>query len=127
MPSRIVNAEQDERRREIRLRIGRLRRRIDRRVRTTQKEARRLVSWQTYVRSSPGNAILGALGVGLALSAGLSMRRLSGWLGLRMIRRAADRGSRLFWKEIADVWNDSTPAKTEPTGAADDGATNERA
>jgi len=122
LPSRIVNVEQDERRREIRLQIGRLRRRIDRRLRTTQKEARRLVSWRTYVRSSPGNAILGALGVGLALSAGLSIRRLSGWLGLRMIRRAVDRGGRLFWQEIAGVWSDSTPTKTEPTGADDDEA-----
>lgn len=120
MPSRIVNVEQEERRREIRLRIGRLRRRIDRRVRSTQKEARRLVSWRTYVQSAPGNAILGALGVGLALSAGLSMRRLSGWLGLRMVRRALDRGSRLFWQEIAEVWTDSTPTKTEPTGADDE-------
>lgn len=123
MPLRIVNVEQDERRREIRLRIGRLRRQIDRRVRSTQKEARRLVSWQTVIRGAPGNAILGALGVGLALSAGLSMRWLSGWLGLRMIRRAVDRGSRLFWQEIAEVWSNSIPAKT---GAAEDGAADER-
>jgi len=79
-----------------------------------------LVSWQTYIRNAPGNAILGALGIGLALSAGLSMRRLSGWLGLRMVRRAIDQGTRLFWREIAQVWTDSTPEKPEPPGADDE-------
>jgi hypothetical protein len=115
MPARIVDAELDRRKRALRLQIGRLRRRIDGRVRSSTAGARRLVSWRTYVRSYPGPAVLAALGTGLALSAGLSTRRLSRWLGLRLVRRAADQAGRLLWRELKQVWNDSTPATTAET------------
>ena len=119
MVSRIVHAQQERTQRELRLRIGRLRRRIDGRIRATQREARRLASWRTYVQRCPGNAILAAVGVGLALSAGLSARRLSRWLGMRLIRRAADNALRQFWRELRQMWADSTPAgsASETSGA----------
>ena len=77
MVSRIVDTRQERTTRDLRLRIGRLRRRIDARIRAAENETRRLTSWRTYVKNYPVSAILGALGVGLALSAGLSARRLS--------------------------------------------------
>ena len=124
MPSRIVDAEQERSKRDLRLRIGRLRRRIDARIRSTESQTRRLTSWRTYVKSYPGNTIVAALGVGLALSAGLSARRLSRWLGLRMIRRAADQATGHLWQELAQIWADSSPEKdaAENNGAADDRA-----
>ena len=124
MSVRIVDAEEERKRRELPRRIGRLRRRIDARIRASQREARRLASWRTYVRRSPGNAVLGALGVGLALSAGLSARRLSRWLGMRLIRHAADHAWGQVRRELRQIWADSTPGKTtsETRGADHDGA-----
>jgi len=122
MSSRVVDAERERRQRDLRLRIGRLRRRIDGRIRFAGREARRLVSWRTYVRSYPGYAVTAALGVGLAASAGLSTRRLWRWLGLRLLRRAADGAAGRFWQELKQVWADSAPrsGQAEGNGADDD-------
>ena len=124
MSSRVVDAEQERRKRDLRLRIGRLRRRIDGRIRLAEREARRLVSWRAYVRSYPGYAVTAALGIGLAASAGLSTGRVSRWLGLRLLRRAADGAAGRFCEELRQIWADSAPqsAAAETTGADDDPA-----
>ncbi len=100
------------RKRQLRLRIGRLRRRIDRHARVAQREGERMVSWRTVVRKLPGNAVLGAFGVGLALAAGLSARPLARWLGLRMVRHSLRTGRRVFWTELQRIWADSAPRRT---------------
>ena len=109
MSSRVVDAEQERRKRDLRLRIGRLRRRIDGAIRSAESEARRLVSWRTYVRRFPGYAVTAALGVGLAAYAGLSTGRLSRWLGLRLLRRAAEGAGGRFSEELRQIWADSDP------------------
>ena len=111
MAWRIVDPEQERAKREIRLRIGRGRRRIEQRIRAFQHRGRQLLSWRTYVRRLPGYAVLGALGAGLVLSAGMGRRRLAGWLGLRLLRRASNRLGRVVWREIERLWADSTPKK----------------
>lgn len=122
MSSRIVDAQRERSKHDVQRRIGRLRRRIDRRLRATGREARRLVSWRTYVKSCPGNAIMAAFGVGLALSAGLGARRLAGWLGRRLIGRAVDKSGRQLWREVERVWADSAPDhRATRTSGADDG------
>ena len=105
----IVDAQQEQIKRQLRRRIGRLRRRIDNRIRGSSREARRLTSWRTYVKHYPASAIMAALGVGLALSAGLSARRLSRWLGLRLLRQGWDTASGLLRQEIEQLWADSSP------------------
>jgi len=120
MPSRIVDARQEQAKRDLRLRIGRLRRRIDARIRGAEGETRRLLSWRTYVKRYPGSAVMAALGVGLAVSAGLSARRLSRWAGLRMIRRAADQVLGHLRRDLARIWADSTPKSATRTGGARD-------
>ena len=55
--------------------------------------------------------VIGALGAGLALSAGLSRRWLARWLGLMLMRRASKRFGHVVWDEIAEIWKDSTPDK----------------
>ena len=124
MSSRVVDAERERRKRDLRLRIGRLRRRIDGRVHGTGREARRLVSWRAYVRSYPGYALTAALGLGLAASAGLSAGRLSRWLGLSLLRRAAQGAGGEFWQELRRIWAESAPGSTpaESTGADDERA-----
>lgn len=124
MSSRVVDAEQERRKRDLRLRIGRLRRRIDGGIRSAESEARRLVSWRTYVRRFPGYAVTAALGVGLAASAGLSTGQLSRWLGLRLLRRAAEGAGGRFSEELRQIWADSAPGSTpaESTGADDERA-----
>ena len=124
MSSRVVDAEQEQRKRDLARRIERLRRRIDGRIRSTEREARRLVSWRTYVQSYPGCAVMAALGVGLGASAGLSAGRLRRWLGLRLLRCATDKASRELWRELKQIWADSTPqaGAAETTGADDDRA-----
>jgi hypothetical protein len=121
MSLRVLDEEPERTERELRLRIGRLRRRIDRRIRRAGREAERLVSWRTYVRSYPGYAVTAALGVGLAASAGLSPRRLWRWLGLKLLRRSAEGVFGRFWQELRQVWADSAPRSGQAqAGGADD-------
>jgi hypothetical protein len=124
MTSKVVDLREDQRKRDLRLRIGRLRRQIDGRVRATERQARRLVSWRTYIRSYPGYALTAAVGIGLAASAGLSPRAMSRWLGLRLLRRGARGATRRFWQELKQIWAESAPgrAEAEATGAGDDRA-----
>ncbi len=117
MSVRIIDLEQQSAKRRLRRRIARLRRRIDRRVLATRHQTRRLGSWKTYVTSFPGSTMIGAFGVGLALSAGLGGRRLSRRIGWRLVRRAVDWAavdwaSERFWRDLAGIWADSTPEKS---------------
>jgi len=105
-------AESQHRKRELRLRIGRLRRQIDRRARAVRQEPKRLFSWRSVVRRLPGNAILAAFGLGLSLAAGLSARSLGRWLGVKMIRHSLRAGQRVLGAELQRIWADSTPPAT---------------
>ena len=115
----IVDAQRERTKRELRLRIGRLRRQIDNRLRSSGRQTRRLASWRTYVQHYPGSAIMAALGAGLALSAGLSGRRLARWLGLRLMRQGWRTAAQLLRQEIARFWASCTPDQhpVEPNGA----------
>jgi len=106
--------------RDLRLRIARARRRIDRRLRGLEREGRRLASWRTYVRQYPARALVAAAGLGLAVSAGLA-RGWPRWLGARLVRRALDRGMAGAWQEVEAIWAESTPDRppAEPSGAED--------
>jgi hypothetical protein len=98
-------------RRALRLRVARLRRRIDRRTRSLEREGRRLVSWQTYVRRFPASALLAAFGIGLAASAGPR----AGWsrmLGLQLARRAGDKAVGGLIRELKAIWDESNPDET---------------
>jgi hypothetical protein len=81
-------------RRETRLRIGRLRRRIDRRVRALGAEGARLVSWRTWVEHYAGRAVLAALG------AGLRGRARGPRLGLDAVCRWLGKGLGQVWEEV---------------------------
>jgi hypothetical protein len=105
-------------RRDLRLRIGRLRRRIDRRIRALEREGRRLASWRTYVRRYPAHAVLAAMGLGLAVSAGPR----GGWgrqVGMHLLRRMGKRGGDRIWSELERIWRESKPEgpPPEPGGA----------
>ena len=104
--------------RRLRLRIARLRRRIDGRVRSAERSGRKLLSWRAYVQRWPGNAVAAALGAGLAVSAGLSAGRLSRWIGLRLMRQAGGRFVEQMRKELAEVWKNSAPGSSKGAGDA---------
>ena len=122
MPRPIVDLQQQ--RRELRRRIGRLRRRIDGRIRGAAHQARRLGSWRTYVKRYPGHAVAAALGIGLWASAGARAGRISRWLAARLLRKTSRQIVRQFCNELGQIWADGR-AKTNAvknTGA-DDGRT----
>ncbi len=100
------------RKRELRMQIGGLRRRIDRRARAAQSKGGRLLSWRAAVRRLPGSALLTAFGVGLALAGGLSARSLARWLGLAVVRHSIRRGRRVLWAELQRLWADSAKETT---------------
>jgi len=104
------------RKRRLRLEMGRVRRRIDRRVRASRRRAGELVSWRTYARRYPGNMLLGAFGLGLALSAGLGGRRFARSLGLRLFRLAWRQGLKQLGRELPELWSKTAPAR--PHGEA---------
>ena len=109
MSIRILNNELLRRKRDLRLRIARSRRRIDGRLRATRNSAKQLVSWQTYVVRYPAWALAAALGVGMAVSAGLRPGRMSRWLGLSLVRHAFGGFQQQFWAELRRIWTDTTP------------------
>jgi len=113
-----IEADLLHQKRRLRLRLGRARRRIDRRSRATQRRGRDLLDWRTYVQRYPGNVLLGTFGLGLALSAGLGGRRLSRWLGMRLFRRAVREGEHLLGEELRWLWTAAEP-KAEKTSTDD--------
>jgi len=104
--------------RHLRLRIGRQRRRIDRRVRSLQRQARRLASWRTYVQRYPGYAVLAALGLGLSAGGGLRRGGWTRYVGLHTVRRLVNKVVDLLLDEIRQIWADSAPPdrSTGPDG-----------
>ncbi|MBN2217076.1 MAG: hypothetical protein JW719_06850 [Pirellulales bacterium] len=94
----------DQTARQLRLRMGRLRRRIDSRLRAAEDERRRLTSWRTYVARYTGGSLALAFGVGLALAAGLSGPRLLRWIALRSIRQGARGVGHGLVEEFCTLW-----------------------
>jgi hypothetical protein len=107
MPIPLNDNDPLRRKRELRLRIGRSRRRIDDRLRSTQNCAGQLVSWRTYVVRYPAWALAAALGAGLAASSGLRRGRISRWLGLALVRHAMGGFQQHAWAELRRFWSDS--------------------
>jgi ElaB/YqjD/DUF883 family membrane-anchored ribosome-binding protein len=97
--------------RTIRMRIGRTRRRMDRRVNNVEAQGRRLTSWKTYLAQFPISGLGIAFGFGLALTAGLSGRRLLRWAGMRIFRQSVGGFSRGLVDELSQIWADSRPTK----------------
>lgn len=103
----------------LRLRIGRLRRRIDRRVRATADEGRRLTSWRTYIAQYTGSSIAVAFGIGLALAAGLSGPWLLRRVALRSIRQGMRGVGRGLVGELARVWSDADRTDADSSAKED--------
>ena len=97
------------RKRELHVRIGRSRRRIDGRLRATKDRAGQLLSWRTYVVRYPVWALAAALGAGMTASNVLRPRRIAGWLGHSLVRQALGEFQRQLWNELRRVWKDPTP------------------
>jgi len=98
-----------QRKRDLRLRIGRSRRRLDGRLRPSRDRIGQVLSWRTYVVHYPAWALAAALGAGMAASAGLRPGRMSQRLGLSLVRRAFGGFQQHLWAELRRIWNDSTP------------------
>ena len=97
--------------RAVRLQIGRLRRRIDRRVDALGREGRQAVSWRSWARRYPAYALLGAFGIGLAAS---FLVRRGDWartLARQLAGRAVDKMLRAAVHEVSEVWNRSAATK----------------
>jgi hypothetical protein len=97
------------RKRELHQRIGRSRRRIDRRLRATKDHARQLLSWRTYVVRHPGWAMAAALGAGLSAANLLRPGRVGRWLGNSLMQQAFGGLQMQLWNELRKVWKDSNP------------------
>ena len=109
MPARTNHDELLRRKRELHLRIGRLRRRIDGRLRATKDRARELTSWRTYVTRYPAWALMAAVGAGLAASSALQPRRASRWLAGTLMHQALGGIRQQLASELQQLWSDSTP------------------
>jgi hypothetical protein len=109
MSARTSDDEVLRRKRDLHLRIGRSRRRIDGRLRATKDQARQLLSWRTYVVRYPGWALMAALGAGMAASAALRPARISRWLGGTLMHQAFGGVRQQLAAELRKLWSASTP------------------
>lgn len=110
-------SDEQQTKRLLRQQIGRLRRRIDGRVRGVRQQGQELASWRTYVQRHPGLAVLAALGMGVAAAYGV---KRNGWGETPAVRRAQHLLRPLLkraWIEGKRWWTRSTtdgrPAPTE--------------
>jgi len=111
MPQSTNHDELLRRKRELHVRIGRSRRRIDGRLRATKDRARQLTSWRTYVVRYPGWALVAAVGAGMAASSALQPRRASRWLAGTLMHRALGGVQQQLWNELKGVWEKSRTEK----------------
>jgi hypothetical protein len=109
MSARATHDDLLRRKRELHLRIGRSRRRIDGRLRAASDQTRQLLSWRTYVVRYPALALMAALGAGMAASTALRPRRVSHWLGGTLMHQALGGVRRQLVAELRKIWTDSTP------------------
>jgi hypothetical protein len=107
MPTRITEDELLRRKRELRLQIGRSRRRIDNRLHATQNSTRQLLSWRTYVVRYPVWSLTAALGAGMVASTALNPTRISRWLGKSLMSNALGGFQQQLWAELHRIWNNS--------------------
>jgi len=113
MASSSVDAEAIRQRKQVlRGEIARARRRIDRRLFATRIETSKLTSWKTYVRRYPAGAVVGAVGIGLALSRGLPLGRISRHLGRGLSVWAARTVGSRVWVELLEIWHASGTDRT---------------
>lgn len=95
----------------LRLRIGRLRRRIDGRIHGLQGQGRRLASWKTYATRYPVYAALVATGLGLAVAAGFRRGAWLRLLGRQLTRRAAGNMVDSVFAELKAIWDEASPGQ----------------
>jgi hypothetical protein len=108
-----MDAELLQRKRELRLRIGRSRRRLDGRFRDSRACVGQLLSWRTYVVRYPAWAMAAALGAGMTASAGLKPARLSRRLGLSLVRHVLGNVQQQLWAEVGRFWTDALSKKAD--------------
>lgn len=109
MSNRLHEDEHQQRTRELHIRIGRSRRRIDRRLRAVSDDARRLTDWRTYVARYPGWSLAAALGFGLAASAAFRPAVLTRWLGRSLFVKAVAGIRHGLIAELTRIWTESNP------------------
>jgi hypothetical protein len=107
--------------RAIRLRIARVRRRIDRRLRAVEREGWRLVSWRTWLRWPPARSLLASLGSALATSGRRGPARWIRVLGRSMARRAKDPALAAALRHLADLWKRSVSGQEKSDRPAPEG------
>jgi hypothetical protein len=88
LSQRLVEVEIEAAKRRLRAESARLRRAIDADLVKVRGEATELVSWRTYVVRFPLASLAAAFGLGLIVSAGMSPRRWSRWLGGKAVAAA---------------------------------------
>jgi len=110
--------DQQRAKRQLRSRIGRLRRRIESRGRSFRAGGGRLLSWRTYAERYPGWFLLGALAVGFGASSGIR----AGWsrvVGMQMLRRLGLKSVDLGWAELERVWTEAMQPDQTPSADGD--------
>ena len=108
--------------RAIRLEIGRLRRRIDRRLDALGRDAQQAVSWQSWARRYPAYTLAAAFGIGLAAATLFRRREWAQTLARHVTRRAVDRLLKAAVRQFSQWWAQSrSETEAGPSGATSGG------
>jgi hypothetical protein len=107
--------------RAIRLEIGRLRRRIDRRLESLERSGRQAVSWRSWARRYPAYALAAAFGIGLAASALFRRGEWAKTLARHVTRRAVERFLKAAAGQLSEFWAQSRATKDAGQSGATSG------
>jgi hypothetical protein len=129
MPSkRLVDADLQQEKRELRAQSARLRRQFNTHVNGMIREQARLRSWRTWVRRFPLPALATAFGVGLAASVGITRTRaaernlwqslLSRWAVPRLMQWATSAITGGLLSEILRTWTGSAASAESASDAS---------
>ena len=110
-------------RRDLRARIGRLRRRIDQRLGLVRSSQARLSAWREHLVHSPLAALLAAVAAGLALISGLRGRKASRQEGTPFPAEEALRFARWLIGRLWSRFHGTADARSEPRPAEAEGGT----
>lgn len=118
-----VPLDEQQTKRLLRQQIGRLRRRIDSRVRGVRQQGQQIASWRSCLLRRPGLTMLAVVGLGLAAAYGVTQRQWANHPAVERAKQLLRPTLERLWREAKQRWTGTT---TPESAASDEGGPHEQ-